>query len=31
VLGPEEVERLPEHSIDLIVLRSVAQYLAAND
>src|SRR5271167_2810404 len=26
-VAPEEVERLPEHSLDLIVLHSVAQYL----
>jgi SAM-dependent methyltransferase len=26
-IAPEEVERLPEHSLDLIVLHSVAQYL----
>ncbi len=26
-LAPEEVQRLPDHSIDLIVLHSVAQYL----
>jgi hypothetical protein len=25
--SPEEVERLPEHSLDLVVLHSVAQYL----
>jgi SAM-dependent methyltransferase len=31
VLGPEEVEGLPEHSIDLIVLHSVTQYLASNE
>jgi SAM-dependent methyltransferase len=27
VVAPDEVERLPEHSLDLIVLHSVAQYL----
>ncbi len=27
-VSPEEVERLPEHSLDLIVLHSVAQYLS---
>ena len=26
-VAPEEVERLPEHSLDLVVLHSVAQYL----
>ncbi len=31
VLAPEEVERLPEHSIDLIVLHSVIQYLASDE
>jgi SAM-dependent methyltransferase len=31
VLCPEEVESLPEHSIDLIVLHSVMQYLTPND
>jgi SAM-dependent methyltransferase len=31
VLGPEELKRLPEHSIDLIVLHSVTQYLASNE
>jgi SAM-dependent methyltransferase len=31
VLGPGEVERLPDHSIDLIVLHSVTQYLASNE
>jgi SAM-dependent methyltransferase len=31
VLGREEVERLPEHSIDLIVLHSVTQYLASDE
>jgi SAM-dependent methyltransferase len=31
VLGPGEVERLQEHSIDLIVLHSVMQYLASNE
>jgi SAM-dependent methyltransferase len=29
VLAPEEVEQLPEHSLDFIVLHSVAQYLTA--
>jgi hypothetical protein len=29
-VAPDEVERLPEHSHDLIVLRSVAQYLRAD-
>ena len=28
-VAPEDVERLPEHSLDLIVLHSVAQYLTA--
>jgi SAM-dependent methyltransferase len=27
VLAPDEVEHLPEHSLDLVVLHSVAQYL----
>jgi SAM-dependent methyltransferase len=27
VVTPEEIERLPDHSLDLIVLHSVAQYL----
>ena len=31
VIPPEERERLPEHSIDLIVLHSVIQYLSPND
>jgi SAM-dependent methyltransferase len=31
VLGPEDVERLPEHSIELIVLHSVTQYLTSNE
>jgi SAM-dependent methyltransferase len=26
-IAPEEVERLPDHSLDLVVLHSVAQYL----
>jgi hypothetical protein len=26
-VAPEEVERLPDHSLDLIVLHSVVQYL----
>jgi SAM-dependent methyltransferase len=29
VVGPDEVARLPDHSLDLIVLHSVAQYLTA--
>jgi SAM-dependent methyltransferase len=29
VLAPDEVERLPAHSLDLVVLHSVAQYLTA--
>jgi SAM-dependent methyltransferase len=29
--APEEVERLPDHSFDLIVLHSVAQYLTPED
>jgi SAM-dependent methyltransferase len=29
VLAPEEAERLPAHSLDLVVLHSVAQYLTA--
>jgi SAM-dependent methyltransferase len=31
VVEPEEVERLPQHSLDLIVLHSVAQYLTSDD
>jgi SAM-dependent methyltransferase len=31
VVAPDEVERLPAHSLDLIVLHSVAQYLSANE
>ena len=31
VLAPHEVARLPEHSLDVIVLHSVAQYLTAPD
>jgi SAM-dependent methyltransferase len=31
VLAPHEVARLPEHSVDVIVLHSVAQYLTAPD
>jgi len=31
VLAPDEVARLPAHSLDLIVLHSVAQYLTANE
>jgi SAM-dependent methyltransferase len=31
VLAPEEVERLPDHSFDLIVLHSVIQYLAVHE
>ena len=27
-IAPQDVERLPEHSLDLVVLHSVAQYLA---
>ena len=27
VVAPEEVERMPDHSLDLVVLHSVAQYL----
>ncbi len=30
-LAPEEAARLPEHSLDLIVLHSVAQYLSAEE
>ncbi len=30
-VAPDEVERLPDHSLDLIVLHSVAQYLTAED
>jgi SAM-dependent methyltransferase len=30
-LAPEEVQRLPEHSLDLIVLHSVAQYLTPEE
>jgi SAM-dependent methyltransferase len=30
-LAPEDVERLPEHSLDLIVLHSVAQYLKPDE
>ena len=30
-VAPDEVERLPEHSLDLIVLHSVAQYLEPED
>jgi SAM-dependent methyltransferase len=30
-VAPDEVERLPSHSLDLIVLHSVAQYLTANE
>ena len=29
VIAPEEVERLPEHSLDFIVVHSVVQYLTA--
>jgi SAM-dependent methyltransferase len=29
VVAPHEIARLPEHSLDLIVMRSVAQYLTA--
>jgi SAM-dependent methyltransferase len=29
VLAPEDVQRLPDHSLDFIVLHSVAQYLTA--
>jgi SAM-dependent methyltransferase len=31
VLAPDEVARLPAHSLDLVVLHSVAQYLTANE
>jgi ubiquinone/menaquinone biosynthesis C-methylase UbiE len=31
VLAPEEVERLPDHSFDLIVLHSVIQYLTRSE
>jgi SAM-dependent methyltransferase len=31
VLAPDEVECLPEHSLDLIVLHSVAQYLTPDE
>ena len=31
VIAPEEMERLPEQSFDLIVLHSVIQYLSPND
>ncbi len=30
-VAPEDVERLPEHSLDLIVLHSVAQYLTPEE
>jgi SAM-dependent methyltransferase len=30
-LAPQDVERLPDHSLDLIVLHSVAQYLTADE
>jgi SAM-dependent methyltransferase len=30
-LAPDDVERLPEHSLDLIVLHSVAQYLSPQE
>ena len=30
-VAPQEVERLPEHSLDLIVLHSVAQYLTPEE
>ncbi len=30
-VAPEEVERLPEHSLDLVVLHSVAQYLTPEE
>ena len=30
-LAPQDVERLPEHSLDLIVLHSVAQYLTPEE
>jgi hypothetical protein len=31
VIAPEDVERLREHSLDLIVLHSVAQYLEPDE
>ncbi len=31
VVAPEEAERLPEHSLDLILLHSVAQYLKPDE
>jgi SAM-dependent methyltransferase len=31
VLAPDEVARLPAHSLDLVVLHSVAQYLTASE
>jgi hypothetical protein len=31
VVAPEEVKRLPEHSLDLIVLHSVTQYLTPDE
>jgi SAM-dependent methyltransferase len=31
IVAPREVSQLPEHSLDLIVLHSVAQYLAATE
>ncbi len=31
VLAPEDAARLPEHSLDLVVLHSVAQYLAPDE
>jgi SAM-dependent methyltransferase len=31
VVAPEEVERLPQHSLDLIVLHSVTQYLTQDE
>ena len=31
VIAPEEVERLPQHSLDLIVLHSVTQYLTPDE
>jgi SAM-dependent methyltransferase len=31
IVAPREVAQLPEHSLDLIVLHSVAQYLAATE
>jgi hypothetical protein len=30
-LAPHEIARLPEHSLDLIVLHSVVQYLSVAD